>query len=472
MEAKIQTNVAAPSTKWALGGLALSMLMSSLGTSIANVALPTLAQAFGASFQAVQWVVLTYLLGVTASIVTVGRLGDLYGRRRLLVGGLLLFVGAAAGSGLAPSLGLLILARAVQGVGAAVLMALTLAFVADIVPKERTGSAMGLLGTTSAIGTALGPSVGGVLTAHLGWQAIFFVQVPVGLLALLLVLRFLPSDRTESARKRVGFDHVGTLLLASTLAAWSLAVTLGRGDFGLVNAVCFAAAALGAGLFVLVERRVASPLVQLGMFRDPALGAGFTTSMLVATVLMATLVVGPFYLSRGLGLGAGPVGMVMAVGPLVAALTGVPAGRLVDRLGTDRTTMAGLVGVAVGASSLSLTPETFGIFGYAAPVVVITASYALFQAANNTGVLKDQSPSRRGVVSGMLTLSRNLGLITGASVMGAVFAAASGHGDITLATPEDVAAGMRATFGLAAGLITVALGVAFGGRALAARTSA
>jgi EmrB/QacA subfamily drug resistance transporter len=461
--------VQAPSTAWALAGLALSMLLSSLGTSIANVALPTLAAAFDATFQAVQWVVLAYLLGITVSIVSVGRLGDLYGRRRLFVRGLLLFVGAAAMSGLAPSLGLLILARAAQGVGAAVLMALTLAFVADVVPKERTGSAMGLLGTTSAIGTALGPSVGGVLTGHLGWHAVFLVQVPVGLLALLLALRFLPVDHTEGARRRVGFDHVGTLLLASTLAAYSLAVTLGRGDFGLVNAACLVAAAVGAGLFVVVERRVASPLVELSMFREPALRAGLTMSMLVSTVLMATLVVGPFYLSRGLGLAAGSVGMVMAIGPLVAALTGVPAGKVVDRLGTHRTTMAGLLGVAAGASILAVAPESSGIPGYVAPVVVLTASYALFQAANNTGVLKDLSPARRGVVSGMLTLSRNLGLVTGAAVMGAVFAAASGHGDIAQATADEVATGMRVTFALAAALITVAVGVGLGGRAVAAR---
>lgn len=457
------------STTWALAGLALSMLLSSLGTSIANVALPTIADAFRASFQEVQWVVLAYLLGVTASIVTVGRLGDLYGRRRLFVGGLLSFVGAAAAGGLAPSLGLLILARGAQGVGAAVLMALTLAFVADVVPKERTGSAMGLLGTTSAIGTALGPSVGGVLTGRFGWHAVFLVQVPVGLLALLLALRFLPVDRAEG--RRVGFDHLGTLLLAATLAAYSLAVTLGRGDVGLVNASCLVAAAVGTALFVAVERRVASPLVHLGMFREPALGAGLAMSMLVSTVLMATLVVGPFYLSRALGLPADAVGMVMAIGPLVAALTGVPAGRLVDRLGTHRTTMAGLAGVAAGASFLAVTPEGAGIPGYVAPIVVLTASYALFQAANNTGVLKDQSPARRGVVSGMLTLSRNLGLVTGAAVMGAVFAAASGHTDIAQAPPDAVAAGMRVTFALAAAVVSVALGVGLASRALAARSA-
>lgn len=407
-----------PSPRWGLASLALAMLLSALGTSITNVALPTLAAAFDASFHEVQAVVVTYLLGVTTSIVGAGRLGDRFGRRRLLVAGLLLFVGAAAASGLAPSLGLLLLARLAQGVGAAALMAQTLAFVAELVPKERTGGAMGLLGTTSAIGTALGPSVGGLLTAALGWRAIFLVQVPLGLLALALALRFLPAGRADEPRAQGGHDGLGT------------------------------------------------PLVPMGLLRDPTLGAGLAMSLLVSAVLMATLVVGPFYLSRGLGLAAGPVGLVMAVGPLVAALTGVPAGRLVDRVGSHRTTMAGLLGVAVGSSLLALMPEALGVGGYLAPVVLITGSYALFQAANNTGVLRDQGPGRRGLVSAMLTLSRNLGLVTGAAVMGAVFAAASGGADVAQASAAEVATGMRVTFALAAGLVIVAL--ALGGRAHAA----
>src|SRR5262245_12140513 len=141
----------------ALTGLSLSMLMSSLGTSIANVALPTLAEAFAAPFQDVQWVVLAYLLAITSLIVSAGRLGDLAGRRRLLLGGVFLFTAASALCGVASTLGLLVAARAVQGAGAAVMMALTMAFVGDTVPKEKAGSAMGLLATMSAIGTALGP---------------------------------------------------------------------------------------------------------------------------------------------------------------------------------------------------------------------------------------------------------------------------------------------------------------------------
>src|SRR5215203_6345663 len=183
------------SARWVLAGLSLSMLLSSLSTSIANVGLPTLAQAFTASFQEVQWVVLAYLLAITTLIVSVGRLGDITGRRRLLLAGIFLFTVASVLCGFAPTLWLLIAARAAQGLGAAVMMALTLAFVGEMVPKAKTGSAMGLLGTMSAIGTALGPSLGGILIAGFGWRAIFLVNVPLGILTFVLTYRHLPVDQ-------------------------------------------------------------------------------------------------------------------------------------------------------------------------------------------------------------------------------------------------------------------------------------
>jgi EmrB/QacA subfamily drug resistance transporter len=460
-----------PSVRWALASLSLSMLLSSLGTSIANVALPTLAQAFEASFQQVQWIVLAYLLASTTLIVSVGRLGDITGRRRLLLIGIALFTLASVLCGAAPTLWLLIAARAVQGLGAAIMMALSMAFVGEIVPKARTGRAMGLLGAMSAVGTALGPSLGGILIAGLSWRSIFLVNVPLGIAAFLLAVRSLPADRARPKAKRAGLDARGTLLLALTLAAYALAMTIGRGRFGPLNMALLLAAALGAGVFVLAEARTASPLIRLAMFRDPVLRASLAMSALVSTVLMATLVVGPFYLSRGLGLGAAIVGLVLSAGPVVVALTGVPAGRIADRFGTQRTAIVGLIGIAAGSFILSLLPTSLGIPGYVAPIVVITAGYALFQTANNTAVMTDIPPDQRGVVSGLLNLSRNLGLITGASVMGAVFALASAATDIATAEPEAVASGMRITFAVAGGLVAVALAIAIGGRASATRPS-
>jgi predicted MFS family arabinose efflux permease len=185
-------------------------------------------------------------------------------------------------------------------------------------------------------------------------------------------------------------------------------------------------------------------LIQLAMIRDRVLSASLATSALVSTVMMATLVVGPFYLSRTLGLDAALVGLVMSVGPLAAALTGVPVGRIADRFGAQRMTIVGLIGIAAGCFALSMTPATLGIPGYIVPMVVMTVGYALFQTANNTAVMVDIRPDQRGVISGMLNLSRNLGLVTGASVMGAVFAATS----------------MGITFAVAAILIVVALAIA------------
>jgi EmrB/QacA subfamily drug resistance transporter len=452
----------APSVRWGLASLSLSMLMPSLDTSIANAGLPTLAQAFSASFQNVQWIVLAYLLAITTLIVSVGRLGDIIGRRRLLLAGICLFTVASLLCGIAPTLWLLIAARAAQGLGAAIMMALTVAFVGETVPKAKTGSAMGLLGTMSAIGTTLGPSLGGILIAGLGWRAIFLVNVPLGLLNLHLAYRHLPADRRGPKTDRAGFDMVGTLLLALTLSAYALAMTIGRGSFGPLNMALLLAAVFGVGLFVIAEAKAASPLIRLTMFSNPVLSASLAMSTLVSTVVMATLVVGPFYLSRALGLEAALIGLVLSIGPLVAALAGVPAGRMVDRFGAQRMTIVGLTGMAAGALALSLMPAKFGIAGYIVPIVVITADYALFQAANNTAIMTDIRADQRGVISGMLSLSRNLGLVTGASVMGAVFALASATIDISTARPEAVASGMRITFAVAAILMVFALAIAVG----------
>ncbi len=467
-----------PSVRWALVSLSLTMLLSSLGTSIANVGLPTLAKTFNASFQEVQWVVLAYLLAITTLIVSVGRLGDLTGRRRLMLAGLFLFTLSSALCGLASSLSLLIAARVAQGLGAATMMALTMAFIAETVPTEKTGSAMGLLGTMSAIGTALGPSLGGLLIAGLGWRSIFLINLPLGFLTLFLAYRYLPTDRPVSQADcrvpqtdRPRFDHWGTLLLALTLAAYALAMTIGHGSFGLLNVMLLLTTALGVGLFILVESKAVSPLIRLEIFQNPVLSVGFATSALVATVMMATLVVGPFYLSGALALDTIHVGFVMSSGPIVSALTGIPAGRMVDRFGAQRMSIIGLIGMAIGTSILPMVPMSFGIPGYIVPLIVTTIGYGLFQAANNTAVMANIRAEQRGVISGMLNLSRNLGLITGASVMGAVFAFGATTHNILTAPSDAVAAGMHITFAVAAGLIMVALTVAFASQILSRRAA-
>lgn len=435
------------------------MLLPALGTSIANVALPTFAQTFDAGFASVQWVVLAYLLAITTVIVSAGRLGDVMGRRRLMLLGIGLFTAGSLLCGVSPWLGGLIAARAVQGVGAAIMMALTMAFASVAVPKDKTGSVMGLLGTMSAIGTALGPTLGGALISGFGWPSIFLINLPLGAVVFGLAWRHLPRDAAHAAQAGARFDATGSVLLALGIAAYALAMTSG-GGLGATTLALLTVAAIAAGMFVRVQAKSASPLIRLTLFREPILSAGVATNALVSTVMMTTLVVGPFYLAGALGLDAARVGLVMSCGPAVAALAGVPAGRSVDRYGAQRVMLAGLVAMTLGATLLPLAPLTFGAAGYVAPLVVITSGYALFQAANSSAIMASAGADQRGAVSGLLNLSRNLGFITGASLMGAVFAWASGAGDVRIAPPAALAAGMRGTYALAAVLLVLAVAVA------------
>ena len=466
MSTAVTATFAGPSSSrlpLAVASLSLATLLSSLGTSIANVALPTFETAFDASFQAVQWIVLAYLLAITTLIVSVGRLGDMLGRRRLMLVGIGVFTVASIACGSASGLWMLVGARAAQGLGAAVMMVLAMAFVGDAVPKERAGRAMGVLGTMSAVGTALGPTLGGMLLAASGWRAVFFVLAPLGLAAFLLMLRALPADR-DSAAIRPAFDYAGSLVLALTLGAYALAMTLGRGSFGPANVALLCLAMAGVGAFLVVESKAVSPLFRPALLMDRAIGRGFAMGALVTTVAMTTLVVGPFHLAGALHLAPAAIGLVMSAGPLVAALVGVPAGRGVDRYGAARMTMAGLAGMLVGCTALSWLPAASGAWGYIAALVVVTAGFAMFQAANNTAVMTGVDAGQRGVASGLLNLSRNLGLITGASMMGAVFTHAAGTHDITKAGVEAIVSGTHVTFAIAAALVGFALAIAVTGQ--------
>ena len=231
----------------------------------------------------------------------------------------------------------------------------------------------------------------------------------------------------------------------------------------MINGALLLAAVLSLSLFLRTEAKTASPLIQLKLFQDPVLRTSLATSSLVATVIMATLIVGPFYLSRTLGLESALVGLVMTTGPLVAALTAMPSGRAVDRFGSQRMTIVGLTAMTSGSLSLAMLPTTFGIVGYIVPLAFITAGYALFQTANNTSVMQSVENNQRGLISGLLNLSRNLGLITGSSVMGAVFAISSGATEMRSATALAVAGGMRTTFCVAAVMTLIAVGLAVKG---------
>lgn len=444
----------APRHRLALASLALAMLLASLGVSIATIALPALSEDLATPMAGAQWVVLAHLLATTVAIVPAGRLGDAYGHRRGILAGLGLYAAAALACALAGSIGWLIAGRLAQGVGAAWLMALSMSAARDIVPAEKTGRAMGLLGSVSAVGTALGPSVGGLLVAGFGWRAVFAVLVPLAVAGFALARYALPPA-APAGEVRERLDPKGLIILAVILAAYALAMTA-DGRFTPTDAFLLAAAVLLAR----VERRAAHPIIDMDAIRGTGFIAGLVMNVLVSAVMMATLVVGPFFLALGLGLGDVLVGLVMAIGPGVAALSGVPAGRLTDRIGASRTLLVGLVQVGLGALLLAWLPRGFGAIGYALALFALTPGYQLFLAALNTKGMLQAPAGRRGTISALLSLSRNLGLITGASAMGAIFAMAVGQADVTGASPDAIGFGLSATFTIGSVLVFIAAGFA------------
>ncbi len=442
-----------------LTGLSLAILLSQLGTNIVNVALPTLVKDLGVEFSAVQWVVVSYLLVVTALIVGVGRFGDQLGKKRLYLWGLAILMAASIVCALSNGLALLIAGRAGQGLGGAILMALSFAFVGEVFPKERTGFAMGVLSTMVSFGIALGPSLGSLALAAFGWQAVFWVNLPFGLLAFLLVSRYLPNavDAPKHPVPAARFDWLGTILLALTLGAYSLAMTFSSKEgFGSPPVLQFGLGTfVGLVLFLAVQVRAHAPLLKLSMFRNALLSLSMVMSVLIYAVMMATLVLGPFFLSKALGLDTRMVGLVMTVGPLAAAIMGVPAGTVADRIGAKLAMVIGLALFTVGAFVMSWVSLTGGVATYIVAILFISVGLAFFQTPNNTAVMADARPEQRGLVSGLLALARNLGLITGASLMGALFAHAVG-GDTTAATPDMVTDGMRFAFRIAAAMAAAA----------------
>lgn len=458
MSLPISSSSSTVARRTGLLALGLSTLLAMLAGSMANLVLPALGVAFAVPFARLQWVLVAYLLGITGLSVVAGRLGDRFGCRRLLCWGLALFMLASLLCALAPGIGWLIGARVLQGVGAACMLSLALAMVGQLVPPARRGWGMGLLGTLSACGTALGPLFGGLLIDALGWQAPFLLLVPLGLLALGAALVGLPADKPGPKGDPIA---PGSLLaLMTTLLCYGLLLSAGGGRLLWLLPI----GVLAAALFVRSERHARSPLLPWSLLLEPEVRGGLLGSALVASLMVLSLLVGPFYLQGVFGLDTVTVGLWISGGPLLAALAGMPAGWLVDRLGTRTVVRLGLGAMLLATLGLATLPVGLGPLGYLLPILLLTAGYALFQTANNGALVGMASEQTRGAVAGLLTLARNLGQLTGAAGLGGLFATLVGAENLGVASAVALRSGMQLSFA-AAGLLIGLLLWLNGGRA-------
>ncbi len=401
--------------------VSMGVLLATIDGSIVNVAMPRLVVELDTRFAVIQWVALSYLLTLATLTLSVGRAGDVIGKKRIYTTGFALFTVASVLCGLAPSVGFLIGFRVVQALGAVMVLSLGPAVLIEAFPPTERGKALGLIGTAVSVGVITGPVAGGLLISSFGWRSIFFVNLPVGIVGTLLAVRYVP--RTVH-RIRQRFDYMGAGLLSATLLAVSLAMTLGqeRGFAAPLILGLFGAAAVGAAAFVRVETGRESPMIQLRMFRSELLSISVVTGYLQFVILAGTFFLLPFYLESVQGRPIDQVGLMLGAAPLVLGLVSPWAGSLSDRVGVRPLTVAGLIITATAYVSLLTLDVDTSIAHFVLLALPLGLGVGVFQSPNNSAIMGSVPPEYAGVGGGILTLTRLLGQVTGIAVLGSLWA--------------------------------------------------
>ena len=430
--------------KWyVMIAVAAGLFLGTIDGSIVNIALPTLERELHTQFAIVQWVVLSYLLTVATLMLAVGRLADILGKKPLYLTGFVIFTLGSGLCGLANSVALLIAFRIFQAVGASMITALGAAIITEAFPPEERGKALGISGTMVSIGLISGPTLGGVLLGALSWHWIFFVNLPIGLAGILLVMRFVPHT-APAGRER--FDFPGALSLFTGLLAFLVALTLGqsRGFAAPVVLALLAVFVCSVGLFIFIERHTPQPMIHLGLFQNRLFSINLITGFMTFISTAGTVLLMPFFLQNVLHYDPRSAGLLLSVVPLAMGLVAPLAGSLSDRFGTRRLTAAGLAVMLGGYIAVSTLDQNTGQWGYILRFLPIGLGLGLFQSPNNSAVMGAAPRNRLGVASSLLSLTRTIGQTTGIALMGALWAGrvnamlGSGLGGDTTSAPAAV----------------------------------
>ncbi len=415
-------------SKWAVLLLvAIGVFIATLDSSIVNISLPTIAHDFGVPLNgAIEWVIISYLVATAAVLLTAGRLADMIGRKAIWAVGLFVFTGSSALCGAAPSLGFLIAARATQGLGSALLFSSSPAMLTNAFPPQERGRALGLNAVTASIGVSVGPPLGGIITAYLSWRWIFYVNVPIGILGVLLTLRLL----TEKFHRNPGkFDPIGAVMLGIGLSSLTAALSFGQ-ELGWSSPIFIAGIVIGIiglGLIPFVERRVANPIIDMNMLRNRVFLSANISLILSFLASFAVSFLMPFYLEQLRGFPTQIVGLLLTPLPIIIALVAPISGSLADRLGSTRWLASGGLTIAcVGLILLSQLNAHSSVFDIIWRLLVVGIGAAMFQVPNNSALLGSAPPQQRGSASGFLATGRSMGQSLSVALAGAVFTSLGG----------------------------------------------
>ena len=452
------------------------IFLGTIDSSIVNVALPTMADELATTFAAVQWVVVAYILTLATLTLSVGRLGDMLGKKPIYTAGFGVFTLGSVLCGLAPSIGWLVGFRVVQAVGASMIFALGMAIITQAFPPSERGRALGISGALVSVGIVIGPSLGGFIVDQWSWRWIFFVNLPIGLFGTLAAHRFVPAVPPPGAQK---FDFLGAgaffVALLSFMLGLSLAQSQGFGATSVLSLLVLGMVAMAA--FILIERTVVQPMLDLDLFRNRLLTINLLTGWMTFFAISGLFILVPFYLENALGASPRQVGLLIAPAPLLLGLSAPASGSVSDRVGPRRVLVVGLV-ILVGAYlAMQLLQADSPLWMIMIVMALAGLGMGIFQSPNNSAVMGAATAERLGVTSAMLGISRNTGQLTGIAVLGALWALRVSYHfgatvDAKVASATAQAAALRDVGWINTGLVAVALGLSLWGLAEEKKTKA
>jgi EmrB/QacA subfamily drug resistance transporter len=416
------------SHKWVILGIVLiGVFMSTLDSSIVNVALPTIITEFGRNISAAAWIVTAYVLTITSTLLLFGKMGDVFGRKKIYMIGFLVFTFGSLICSLSFSILQLTASRIIQALGASVMMTVGPAVVTLTFPSSERGRAFGMIGVAVAAGSTVGPVLGGFLVQALGWRSIFFVNIPIGLIGAILMIKYIPKE--EVRQKDSGFDWRGTVLFSA--ATILLVFMLNEGsNLGWSSLSVIALAATSILLFILfiyIEKRASDPLLDISLFRIRL----FTTSNISALVsfitMMSLFFVLPFYFQIVFSYSPKQIGLALLPLPLTIMLVSPLSGYLSDKIGSRILCTAGLTIVfstLLSTITLDVSSKPIDI---TLRLVAFGIGSAMFQSPNNSAIMGSVPPNRSGIASGMIATMRNLGGSIGVAVSGAILTTMSAY---------------------------------------------
>lgn len=410
--------------KWkAMITVALGTMMGTMDSSITNISFPILTRAFGVELTTIVWVTLAFILTSTSLLLVLGRAGDLFGRKRIYIGGVLVFTLGLTLCSLSQNVTQLILFRVFQALGAAMLISCGAAIVTEAFPEKERGKGLGFLAVSVSAGLISGPALGGFLLGWLHWRSIFYVRIPLGLIVLVMGIIFLKPDKRRAGKVR--FDLLGTLFISLGLACLIIGVNqLNR--FGLKAPVFYILMFLGLVsiiIFIFVEKRAIDPIVDLSLFRNRVFSSALWGLLLIFFTYSAYILLMPFYLLQGIGMPPSRAGVVLTMVSVIAIIIGPISGWLSDRYGQAQFAILGAIITIISFWFMyALDLESHLIFIISAQALA-GLGMGLFQSPNNSSIMGSVNEDRLGTASAMTATFRQMGISLGMALTGTIYSA-------------------------------------------------